>query len=126
MPIDSQLAKAKASTGTVRIRKFIVSPRFWVPGRCAGCPIRTFPRPRAAQGSRAAQRPSTVGLTTARLQGLGWPPMPASLDEILTRLKRRYADVRRLGPKDPFEQVLYECACYLVDDARREQVWRRL
>jgi len=47
--------------------------------------------------------------------------MPASLDEILTRLKRRYADVRRLGPKDPFEQVLYECACYLVDDARREE-----
>jgi endonuclease III len=52
--------------------------------------------------------------------------MPVSLDEIRTRLKRRYGDVRRLGPKDAYEQVLYECACYLVDDARREQVWRRL
>jgi endonuclease-3 len=52
--------------------------------------------------------------------------MPVSLDEIRARLQRRYGDIRRLGPKDAYEQVLYECACYLVDDARREQVWRRL
>jgi endonuclease III len=52
--------------------------------------------------------------------------MPVPLDEILVRLRRHYGEIRRPGPKDAFEQVLYECACYLVDDARREQVWRRL
>ena len=52
--------------------------------------------------------------------------MPVPLDEILVRLRRHYGEIRRPGPKDAFEQVLHECACYLVDDARREQVWRRL
>ena len=51
---------------------------------------------------------------------------PAPLDEIRVRLRRHYGDISRTSPTDPFEQVLHECACYLVDDARREQVWRRL
>lgn len=52
--------------------------------------------------------------------------MPVALDEILLRLRRHDGEVRRAAPKDAFEQVLHECACYPVDDARREQVWRRL
>jgi endonuclease-3 len=51
---------------------------------------------------------------------------PAPLDELLARLRRHFGDVQRLAPTDPWEQVLHENACYLVDDARRERVWRRL
>jgi endonuclease III len=54
------------------------------------------------------------------------PARPAPLDELLARLRRRFGKAERLSPTDPWEQVLYENVCYLVDDARREQVWRRL
>src|SRR5262249_5728373 len=128
MPSDSQPARARSSAGVVRIRYFIVSPRFWVLGG-AGSRLSVPDLPAStggAQRSRAAPPPSTGASATPVRHPLGSPPMPASLDEILVRLRRRYGEVRRPGPKDAYEQVLYECACYLVDDARREEVWRRL
>jgi endonuclease-3 len=51
---------------------------------------------------------------------------PARLDELLARLRRHFGDLQRSSPSDPWEQVLHENACYLVDDGRREQVWRKL
>jgi endonuclease III len=54
------------------------------------------------------------------------PALPAPLTELHARLRRHFGELQRVSPTDPWEQVLHECACYLVNDARREQVWRKL
>ncbi len=46
--------------------------------------------------------------------------------ETVAKLAARYGDVALPEPRDPFEAIVWENAGYLVDDARRADVFRRL
>jgi endonuclease III len=48
------------------------------------------------------------------------------LSRILDRLERHHGAPVSAGPSDPFEQIVYENACYLVDDETRAAVFARL
>lgn len=48
------------------------------------------------------------------------------LARILGILRRLYRKPEALSATDPFEQILFENAAYLADDARREEVFRAL
>ncbi len=52
--------------------------------------------------------------------------MPLPLDTILSRLADRYGKIPEPPPKTAFESILHECACYLVDDERRDAVFEEL